>query len=88
MLKGTTKSGFAFEIGDDRCNNMELLDALADVDAGDAAQLSTVVRLLLPGDSRKALYEHLRTEKGNVPVDAVINEVREILESGSAGKNS
>ena len=34
MLKGTTRSGFAFEIPDARCRNMELVDALAAVDHG------------------------------------------------------
>ena len=47
MLKGTTRSGFAFEIPDARCRNMELVDALAAVDHGNLNELPTALDLLL-----------------------------------------
>ena len=43
MLKGTTRSGFAFEIPDARCRNMELVDALAAVDHGNLNELPTAL---------------------------------------------
>ena len=33
MISGVTKNGFAFEITDERVDNMELIDALADIDS-------------------------------------------------------
>ena len=60
MLKGTTRSGFAFEIPDARCRNMELVDALAAVDHGNLNELPTALDLLLDKPQKKALYDHLR----------------------------
>ncbi len=87
MLKGTTKSGFSFEIADERLNNMELLDALAELDAGDSAQLSWVLKRLFSTDQKKALYDRLRTPAGTVPLEAVTAELEEIFASGQQGKN-
>lgn len=88
MLKGTTRSGFAFEIEDSRCNNMELLDALAGLDEGDGAQLSQVLRLLFTPQQKKQLYDHLRGPGGNVPLEKVAQELNDIFSSGSQAKNS
>ncbi len=87
MLKGKTSSGFEFEIPDSRCNNMELLDALSAMDQGDSAQLSAVLNLLFTKEQKKALYEHLRTPEGNVPVDKVGQELKEMFGSNAQGKN-
>ena len=40
--------------------------------------LSAVVRMVL-GPKRKALYEHLRTEDGRVPVSAISQEIMDIF---------
>ena len=72
MIDGKTSTGFAFTIPRERLDNMELLDALAEVDN---------VNVL-------ALYDHLRTKAGNVPVAAVSAAVREILSGGVQEKNS
>lgn len=87
MLKGETSSGFAFEISDSRCNNMELLDALSAMDQGDESQLSTVLTLLFTKEQKKALYEHLRTPEGNVPIDKVGQELKEMFSASAQGKN-
>ena len=87
MLKGKTSSGFEFEIADSRCNNMELLDALSEMDKGDGAQLPIVLNLLLDKPQKKALYEHLRTADGNVPVDKVSQELKEMFDSNKDAKN-
>ncbi|WP_294526381.1 hypothetical protein [uncultured Allofournierella sp.] len=87
MLKGKTKSGFAFEIQDERLNNMELLDALTELDAGDSTRISQVLKMLFSSEEKRALYEHLRTPAGTVPIEAVAAELEEIFASGQQAKN-
>lgn len=87
MLTGVTGSGFNYEIADERINNMELVDALAEFDAveddGEMTLIMSRVCTLLLGSKQKAkLYDHLRASAGNVPIDKVINEVKEIISSG------
>lgn len=86
MLRGKTSSGFAFEIEDHVLDSMELLDTITEADENPAA-ISKVVRMILPADQRKKLYDHLRTEKGNVPIMAVAKEVAEIFNTNQQGKN-
>ncbi len=87
MYTGTTKSGFAFEIEETALDNMELVDALAEAEE-DPLSLSRVVRLLLGKEDRKRLYNHIRTEQGNVPIDAMSEELKQIFAAcGTAGKN-
>lgn len=88
MVKGTTKSGFRFEVDPNAMNDMELVDVLADDTLDEAFRMSHVLKKLLPGNQRKALYDHVRKD-GRVPVDAVVAEVEEIFNAmGNAGKNS
>lgn len=87
MRRVTTKSGFCLELDEERLNNMELLDALADLDGGNGAAMSTVLRLLLSREQKKALYDHLRTPGGTVPIDAVTETLKEIFESCQSAKN-
>ena len=63
MLKGTTKSGFKFEIEDKRLNNYELLEAISDVEESPLA-LPRVIKLLLGDNKAKALKNHVRDDEG------------------------
>ena len=87
MIKGTLSSGFQYEIAEETLDNMELLDAIVDAD-DNTLGITKVVRLLLGDEQRRKLYDHLRTEKGNVPVAAVSDAVAEIFRgSGQEAKN-
>lgn len=87
-MRGTTKSGFAFDIEPEAiADNMELFEALTDLEAGDRRALVPVCRIVL-GDQKPALYEHLRTEDGRVPTSAVMAEIGEILSAIKEGKKS
>lgn len=86
MIRGKTNSGFKFEIEDHVLDSMELLDAIMEADESPGA-ISKVVKMILPADQRKKLYDHLRTEKGNVPIMAVAQEVAEIFSANQQGKN-
>ena len=57
---------------------MELVDALVEMESNPLA-VSKVVKLLMSDDERKRLYDHLRTEKGNVPVAAVAEAITDIF---------
>jgi hypothetical protein len=87
MIRGKTSSGFEYAIEETTLDNMELLDAIVEADKNPLA-VSRVVKLVLGEEQRMALYDHLRTENGNVPVAAVSKAIAEIFRgTGSQGKN-
>lgn len=72
---------------DDSClDDMELFDAVADLQNGNALAASTVVRKIC-GENRKAMYDHCRLEDGRVPTQAITDEITDIFE-GLNAKNS
>ena len=87
MFTGKTKSGFAYCISEKRIHNMELLDALTEMETN-AAALPKVVKLLLDADARQRLYDHLRDEDGIVPMESVVAEIYDIFQNGKPAKNS
>lgn len=87
MIEGKLKSGFEYKIEDHVLDNMELLDAIAEVDQNPMV-LSKVLKMLLGDDQRKKLYDHLRDPKnGNVPIVAVSDAVAEIFSGSGQLKN-
>lgn len=87
MIEGKLKSGFAYKIEDHVLDNMELLDAIAEVDQNPMV-LSKVLKMLLGTEQRKELYDHLRDPKnGNVPIVAVSDAVAEIFSGSGQLKN-
>lgn len=85
MLKGTTKSGFKFEIEDKRLNNFELLEAISEVEESPLA-LPRVIKLLLGDSKAKALKNHVRDDEGFVSADKLSAEIMEIFESQTLKK--
>lgn len=81
MLKGTTKSGFKFEIEDKRLKNYELLEALVESDKGNPSATIDVVKLLLGDSKASALKNHVRDSDGFVDIEKIGQEVKEIFES-------
>ena len=86
MLKGKTGSGFEFEVADAAMNNYELVEVLAEVDTNPLL-LPRLVKMLLGEDQKKRLMDHVRTDDGTVPIDAISAEIMEIFQSGKL-KNS
>ena len=87
MVEGKLKSGFEYKIKDHVLDNMELLDAIAEVDQNPMV-LSKVLKMLLGPEQRKKLYDHLRDPKnGNVPIVAVSDAVAEIFGGSGQLKN-
>lgn len=88
MIKGITKSGFEFEVNESIMNDMEVVDALVDIKNQDMEAVSVLVGKLFNREDKKRLYNHVRTEDGRAPIDAVMAEVNEIIQyNGEEGKN-
>lgn len=88
MITAKTESDFSIELEESTMDNMEVLDALSDLDEGNPLAMSRLVVKLLGKDGKKRLYDHLRTEDGRVPASAVESTIMELFQSINAGKNS
>ena len=88
MLRGKTSTGFEFEINEAELDDMEFLDALAEVEENPLT-FSKVCQKLLGTEQKKRLYNHLRDKNGKVPIAKVSEAVEEIMMlSGEDVKNS
>lgn len=86
MITGKTSSGFEFELQEHVLDDMELLDAIVEADENPAA-IPKIVNMVLGKEGKQRLYDHLRTEHGNVPIMKVAAEVAEIFNCSQQGKN-
>lgn len=77
-MEGLTSTGFKYTVAEEARDDMELLDALIDLESNDPAGLRNAMRALLGEDQRKALYEHCRIN-GRVRASRVMEEFHEIL---------
>lgn len=88
MIRGKTTCGFAYELDEKAINNMELVDALADAEDDNPIAISRACLLMLGKETRKQLYEQVRTKDGRVPIEDVSNAMLEIFKAfGEQGKN-
>lgn len=87
MIKGTTRTGFEFELSENSLNNYELIDALAETSGDDPLSVTKVVNLLL-GDQKKDFLNHCRAEDGTIPIIRVMEEITDIFKANNNGKNS
>lgn len=78
MVKGTTKSGFSFEIDPSKVDDMEFLERLGAAD-NDITKMPGIIAEVLGAEQRAKLYDHMRNDSGNVPIGATITEFQEIL---------
>lgn len=78
-----TSTGFEADIDDVCIDDMELFDAITELQAGSVLAVPTVISKLC-GEHKKALYDHCRLESGRVPTQAVIEEVTNIFEALNA----
>ncbi|WP_281523175.1 hypothetical protein [Mogibacterium timidum] len=85
-VSGETESGFVFNIEIEKLDNMELIDALAELD-DDPLKISLVITLLFGQEEKKRLYDHVRTEDGIVPGKVIEKELSEIFRVSQELKN-
>ena len=88
MLTGTTSTGFEWQVEEEALDDMELLDALAEIDAGRLDAVSAACLHLLGKEQRAKLYDHRRDERGRVRISDVSAEIGEIIAGMRDGKKS
>ena len=86
-MKGKTSTGFEFDIEDERLDDMELVDIMAEIDENPLL-MPKLCKMLLGEEQKKRLYDHLRSEDGRVPIEATTNAMQEIFNSPGDLKNS
>ena len=80
--------GCHLRLDENATDNMEFIDALAEMAEDDFTAVSKVLVMILGKEQRKKLYDHLRTPDGRVPIKAVSDCVLEIFDKmGQQGKN-
>lgn len=88
MIKGKTSTGFEFEISEDVVNDYELVENLAELE-DNPLMISKVVNKILGKEQTEKLKNHVRDDKGIVPIDKMTKEIIEIFQiSGEEIKNS
>ena len=86
-MKGKTSTGFEFDIEDERLDDMELVDIMAEIDENPLL-MPKLCKMLLGEEQKKRLYDHLRSEDDRVPIEATTNAIQEIFNSPGDLKNS
>lgn len=87
MLKGTTKTGFHFQIDEKSLDDYELFELISEV-GSNSFLMPKLVKKLLGEEQKNKLLDHLRNEDGRVPIDKITEEIAEIFQSGAKLKNS
>ena len=89
MKQITLENGFVISVDENVIDNMELVDALAEMkDDDDSLGISKVARLILGKKQRKALYDAVRTEDGRVPLNEISHAIEELFAAfDDQGKN-
>ena len=86
-MQGETKSGFKYEIDDRVLKDWRFVEAITEADKGKGvAQLEGARKMihLMFGEDYDKFMEHLAAQNdGYVPSEAVMAEVKEILESNT-----
>lgn len=83
-MKITTETGLKLEIDENVFDDMELIDALAELTENPIA-ISKVVKLMFGTAGKKLLYDHCRDESGRVSTVNVNNEITDIFQKMSKG---
>lgn len=95
MITGKTSTGFAFALPENKLQDMRILRALAATmkapdETDPFAQLTALDNLgtlILGADKYQKLLDHVATEDGRQPPEAVAKELGEILAAFNQGKN-
>lgn len=87
MIKGTTKSGFNYEVAQERLENYDLFEKIGEMEENPFV-IAKVVKLLLGTEQANKLKDHVRSDSGFVPSDKMSEEITEIFQKQAETKNS
>lgn len=87
MITAKTNDGFEIELDENFLDDAEMIEAMTRLGEDPSAFFILRDRMLTP-ENKKRLYDHLRNEKGVVPMSALDKALNELLTSFKAGKNS
>lgn len=87
MVKGTTGTGFDFEIDETLLDDWAILEQLSEMEDGNLLYAPKFVKSVLGKEQGKALIEHCKEENGRIPTKKVMDEVLDILGKIKEGKN-
>lgn len=81
MIKGSTKSGFEFEISKDILQDAEFLEPMYAIQDGEASQLYKLINVMLGKEQKKRLWAHIKkvTGKSRVMQPDVETEIADIF---------
>lgn len=85
-MKGTTKSGFAYEIPDSVGDDYEVLELVTRLQKNDILAIAELVNHVFGTDQKDAFKEHCRGEDGRVSTERMMTEFFEIFTANDATK--
>ena len=86
-MKAKLNDGFEVEVLDAVVDDWEFLEVLAGIDEGETGLIVKAAKMLLGNEGVNMLKEHLRDDSGRVHSTAMIDALREIMESTTELKN-
>lgn len=88
LLHVRTESGLSLDIEKEKLNDWRFVKALNQIKRDDVSALPDFLDSFLDEEQQARLFEHVKTEDGRVPIDAVVKEIGEILKAmGDEAKN-
>lgn len=85
MIKGTTKTGFNYEINQNMLENYELIEKLGKLETNPLI-LPEILEMIL-GEQVPLLKEHVRDKDGIVNITDINNEIADIFANSNQLKN-
>lgn len=86
-MKAKLSDGFEVVILDEVVDDWEFLEVLAGIDEGETGLIVKAAKMLLGNEGVNMLKEHLRDGSGRVRSTAMVDALREIMESTNESKN-
>lgn len=79
MKEGTTSTGFAYKLEDERIDDYELFEQICALDEGNNSVLPRVARLMLGDEQLQALKDHVKAQTGRVSTSGMMAEIKDIM---------
>lgn len=88
-----TKSGFTWDVNEEKIKDWRFCKSLAKCDSNDESTIiqgiTFVVPFLMGEDGEEALAEHVKDKQGIIPTEKIVSEFKEIItQLGAEAKKS